>query len=51
MELHEYKYDWCDGEFQARKDRLFSSPPFYYRRRLNGKPGKTYEERNRRYRE
>ena len=38
-------------EFPARTDRLFNSPLYYYRRRLNGKPGKTYGERNRRYRE
>ena len=38
-------------ELQARTDRLYNSPLFYYRRRLNGKPGKTYGERNRRYRE
>ena len=38
-------------EFQARTDRLFNSPLYYHRRRLNGKPGKTYGERNRRYRE
>ena len=38
-------------EFQARTDRLFNSPLYYYRRRLNGKPGKTYGLRNKRYRE
>ena len=38
-------------EFPARTDRLFNSPLYYYRRRLNGKQGKTYGERNRRYRE
>ena len=38
-------------EFQARTDRLYNSPLYYFRRRLNGKPGKTYGERNRRYRE
>ena len=38
-------------ELPARTDRLFNSPLFYYRRRLNGKPGKKYGERNRRYRE
>ena len=38
-------------EFQARTDRLFNSPLFYYRRRLNGKAGKTYGERNRKYRD
>ena len=38
-------------EFFARTDRLKNSPLFYMRRRLNGKPGKTYGERNKRYRE
>ena len=38
-------------EFQARTDRLFNSPLYYYRRRLNGKPGKSYGERNRKYRD
>ena len=38
-------------EQQARTDRLFNTPLFYYRRRLNGKPGKTYGQRNKRYRE
>ena len=38
-------------ELQARTDRLFNSPLYYYRRRLNGKEGKVYGERNRRYRE
>ena len=38
-------------ELQARTDRLYNSPIFYYRRRLNGKPGKTYGERNRMYRD
>ena len=38
-------------EFNARTDRLYNTPLYYYRRRLNGKPGKTYGERNRRYRE
>ena len=38
-------------EFQARTDRLFNTPLYYFRRRLNGKPGKNYGERNRRYRE
>ena len=33
-------------EMPARTDRLFNSPLFYYRRRLNGKPGKTYGLRN-----
>ena len=38
-------------EFQARTDRRMMSPLFYYRRRLNGKPGKSYGERNRIYRD
>ena len=38
-------------EFFAKNDRLKNSPLFYMRRRLNGKQGKTYGERNRRYRE
>ena len=41
-------------EFQeqnARTDRLFNSPLYYYRRRLNGKEGKTYGQRNKQYRE
>ena len=38
-------------EFYARCDRLKNSPLFFMRRRLNGKPGKTYGERNREYRE
>ena len=38
-------------EFFAKNDRLKNSPLFYMRRRLNGKPGKTYGERNKRYRE
>ena len=38
-------------EFFARTDRLKNSPLYYMRRRLNGKPGKTYGERNKRYRE
>ena len=38
-------------EFFARSDRLKNSPLYYMRRRLNGKPGKTYGERNKRYRE
>ena len=29
-------------EFQALTDRLYNSPLYYYRRQLNGKPGKTY---------
>ena len=35
----------------ARCDRLRNSPVHYMRRRLNGKLGKTYGERNRRYRD
>ena len=38
-------------EFTARTDRLKNSPLFYYRRRLNGKEGKVYGERNRKYRD
>ena len=38
-------------EDYARCDRLKNSPLFYMRRRLNGKEGKTYGMRNRRYRE
>ena len=38
-------------EFQARTDRLFNSPLFYFRRRLNGKKGKEFGLRNREYRE
>ena len=38
-------------ELPARTDRLFNSPLYYYHRRLNGKPGKTYGERNRKYRD
>ena len=38
-------------EFNSRTDRLYNSPLYYFRRRLNGKDGKTYGERNRRYRE
>ena len=38
-------------EFTARTDRLHNSPLFYFRRRLNGKTGKTFGERNRKYRE
>ena len=38
-------------EEQARTDRRFNSPLFYLRRRLNGKEGRTFGERNRRYRE
>ena len=35
----------------ARCDRLFNSPIYYMRRRLNGKPGKTYGARNSVYRQ
>ena len=38
-------------ELPARTDRLFNSPLYYFRRRLNGKPGKEYGMRNRQYRE
>ena len=38
-------------EFFAKNDRLKNSPLFYMRRRLNGKPGKIYGERNKKYRE
>ena len=38
-------------EFTARTDRLNNSPLFYYRRRMNGKEGRTYGERNRKYRD
>ena len=38
-------------EMNARTDRIYNSPLYYYRRRLNGKEGKTYGMRNRRYRE
>ena len=38
-------------EFPARTDRLFNSPLFYMRRRLNGKEGKAYGKRNQEYRE
>ena len=33
-------------EFTARTDRLNNSPLFYFRRRLKGKEGKSYGERN-----
>ena len=36
-------------EEKARCDRLFNSPIFYMRRRLNGKPGKKYGSRNAEY--
>ena len=35
----------------ARCDRLKNSPIFFMRRRLNNKPGKSYGQRNREYRE
>ena len=35
----------------ARCDRLKNTPLFYMRRRLNGKPGRSYGERNRQYRD
>ena len=35
----------------ARCDRLKNTPIFYMRRRLNGKEGKKYGERNRKYRD
>ena len=38
-------------EENARYNRLVNSPLFYYRRRLNGKEGKTYGKRNEEYRE
>ena len=38
-------------EEYARCDRLRNTPIFYMRRRLNGKEGKTYGERNRIYRD
>ena len=38
-------------EEYARCDRLVNSPLFFFRRRLNGKPGKRYGERNRKYRD
>ena len=41
------KYEEC----YARCDRLKNSPLFYMRRRLNGKPGKTYGLRNQFWRE
>ena len=34
----------------ARCDRLYNSPIFYMRRRLNGKPGRSYGKRNEEYR-
>ena len=38
-------------EMNARTDRLFNGPLFYYHRRLNGKEGKSYGQRNKKYRE
>ena len=38
-------------EEYARCDRLYNSPLFYMRRRLNGKEGRTYGSRNKEYRE
>ena len=38
-------------EKTARTDRLNSSALFYFRRRMNGKAGRKYGERNRQYRE
>ena len=38
-------------EERARCNRLRESPIFYMRRRLNGKEGKTYGQRNRDYRD
>ena len=38
-------------EEYARCDRLKNSPIFYMRRRLNGKPGKSYGQRYRHYRD
>ena len=38
-------------EYTARTNRLHNSPLFYFRRRLNGKEGKRYGERNRKYRD
>ena len=37
-------------ESTARTDRLQTTPLFYFRRRLNGKSGRTYGERNKEYR-
>ena len=38
-------------EQYARCDRLFNSPLFYMRRRMNGKPGRSYGLRNAQYRQ
>ena len=35
----------------ARCNRLYNSPLYYMRRRLNGKPGRTFGSRNKEYRE
>ena len=37
-------------EMNARTDRLFNSPLYLFRRRLNGKEGRKMGERNKRYR-
>ena len=37
-------------EFFAKCDRLRNSPLYYMRRRLNGKEGKKYGEKNSQYR-
>ena len=37
-------------ELNARTNRLFNSPLYFFRRRLNGKEGKKMGERNERYR-
>ena len=44
---HKEQYE----ELTARTNRLNNSPLFNYRRRLNGKDGRTYGERNRKYRD
>ena len=38
-------------EMASRADRLMNSPLFYYRRHFNGKVGKVYGERNRKFRD
>ena len=38
-------------EEKARCERMKNSPMYYFRRLLNGKPGKTYGSRNNEYRE
>ena len=58
------RFDWfplrlgrsgCRGEtyqeMPARTERLFNSPLYFFRRRLNGKVGKSYGQRNKEYRE